>query len=138
MKKLLIILVLLSAFVSNAQLVVKEAAKDTVIWQTNKLTPLPKLIRFTTEELVSYTMYYKNAKYTSITDIDYVSIGDLETTKQFFVLCKTVVSEGKEFNITLGKESIMLKKSMGGTMIWKSGSYFYLTEKQIDSIILSL
>jgi hypothetical protein len=80
-------------------------------------------------------MYYKNAKYTSITDIDYISIGDLETTKQFFGLCKTVVSEGKEFNITLGKESILLKKSMGSVVIWKSSSYFYLTEKQIDSIL---
>jgi len=138
MKKLLIILVLLSAFSVNAQLVVKEAAKDTTIWQPSKLQNLPKLIRFKTDDLESYTMYYKNAKYTSITDIDYISIGDLETTKQFFGLCKTVVSEGKEFNITLGKESIMLKKSMGGTMIWKSGSYFYVTDKQIDSILLSL
>jgi len=138
MKKLLFILVLLSAFSVNAQLVVKEAAKDTTIWQPSKLQTLPKLIRFTTEELVSYTMYYKNAKYTSITDIDYITIGDLETTKQFFGLCKSVVSEGKEFNLTLGKESIMLKKSMGGAMIWKSGSYFYLTDKQIDSILLSL
>jgi hypothetical protein len=138
MKKLLIILVLLSAFSVNAQLVVKEAAKDTTIWQPSKLQNLPKLIRFKTDDLESYTMYYKNAKYTSITDIDYISIGDLETTKQFFGLCKTVISEGKEFNLTLGKESIMLKKSMGGTMIWKSGSYFYLTDKHIDSILLSL
>jgi hypothetical protein len=135
MKKLLIILVLLSAFSVNAQLVVKEAAKDTTIWQPSKLQNLPKLIRFKTDDLESYTMYYKNAKYTSITDIDYISIGDLETTKQFFGLCKTVVSEGKEFNITLGKESILLKKSMGSVVIWKSSSYFYLTEKQIDSIL---
>ena len=138
MKKLLIILVLLSAFSVNAQLVVKEAAKDSIVWQTSKLQALPQLMMFKTEGLNSYTMYYKNAKYTSITDIDYISIGDLETTKQFFGLCKTVISEGKEFNLTLGKESIMLKKSMGGTMIWKSGSYFYLTDKHIDSILLSL
>jgi hypothetical protein len=138
MKKLLIILVLLSAFSVNAQLVVKEAAKDSIVWQTSKLQALPQLMMFKTEGLNSYTMYYKNAKYTSITDIDYISIGDLETTKQFFGLCKSVVSEGKEFNLTLGKESIMLKKSMAGTMIWKSGSYFYLTDKQIDGILLSL
>jgi hypothetical protein len=138
MKKLLIILVLLSAFSVNAQLVVKEAAKDSIVWQTSKLQALPQLMMFKTEGLNSYTMYYKNAKYTSITDIDYISIGDLETTKQFFGLCKTVVSEDKEFNITLGKESILLKKSMGSVVIWKSSSYFYLTEKQIDGILLSL
>jgi hypothetical protein len=138
MKKLLIILVLLSAFSVNAQLIVKEAAKDSIVWQTSKLQALPQLMMFKTEGLNSYTMYYKNAKYTSITDIDYISIGDLETTKQFFGLCKTVVSEDKEFNITLGKESILLKKSMGSVVIWKSSSYFYLTEKQIDSILLSL
>jgi hypothetical protein len=138
MKKLLFILVLLGASNVNAQLVVKEAAKDSIVWQTSKLQALPQLMMFKTEGLNSYTMYYKNAKYTSITDIDYISIGDLETTKQFFGLCKTVVSEDKEFNITLGKESILLKKSMGSVVIWKSSSYFYLTEKQIDGILLSL
>jgi len=138
MKKLLFILVLLGASNVNAQLVVKEAAKDSIVWQTSKLQALPQLMMFKTEGLNSYTMYYKNAKYTSITDIDYISIGDLETTKQFFGLCKTVVSEDKEFNITLGKESILLKKSMGSVVIWKSSSYFYLTDKQIDGILLSL
>lgn len=138
MKKLLFILVLLSAFSTNAQLVVKEAPKDTVIWQVNRLTPVPKLVRFTTEELVSYTMYYKNAKYTQITDIDYISIGDLETTKQFFELCKTVLEEGKEYNVTLGSESISLKKSSIYIMIWKSNSYFYLTKRYVDDILSRL
>ena len=135
MKKLLFILVLLSASMVNAQLVVKEAAKDTVIWQASKLQTVPKIVKYYTEATENYTIFYRNAKYTQITDIDYISIGDTETTKQFFELCKTVLAEGKEFNITVGNTSLMLSKSMGSVMIWKSNSYFYLTAKHVDTIL---
>jgi hypothetical protein len=138
MKKLLFIVTVLSAFTVNAQLVVKEAAKDTVIWQATKLSTVPKLVKFTLEGEESYTIYYKNAKYTSITDINYITTGDLETTKQFFELCKTVITEGKEYNIELDGKSLSLTKSIGNVMIWSSISYFYLSEKNIESILETL
>jgi len=138
MKKLLFILVLLSAPIVNAQLIVKEAAKDTVIWQATKLSTVPKLVKFTLEGEESYSIYYKNAKYTSITDINYITTGDLETTKQFFELCKTVIAEGKEYNIELDGKSLSLTKSIGNVMIWSSTSYFYLSEKNIESILEKL
>ena len=139
MKKLLVILVSMMALNVNAQLVVKEAPKDTVIWQESKLSTLPQIIRFTTTGVHSYTIYYKNAKYTSITDINYFTIGDLETTRQFFQLCKSVVTEDKEYNLTLGKKDVSLKKSSLNTVwIWTDGSYFYLSGKQLDSILEKL
>jgi len=139
MKKLLFILVLLSAFNTNAQLVVKEAAKDTVIWQATKLSTVPKIVKFTTEGEESYTIYYRNAKYTSITDIDYISTGDIETTKQFYELCKEVSSSGKEYNVQVDDKNLVISKgTMGTVMIWMSGSYFYLSEKYINSILEKL
>jgi hypothetical protein len=138
MKKLLFILVLLSAFNTNAQLVVKEAAKDTIIWQYSKMTPVPKLVRFTLEGEQTYTVYYRNAKYTAITDIQYISTGDLETTKQFFQLCKSVLDTGKEYTVELDGKSISVKKTMNSVMISESGSYFYLNEKWVDQIIEKL
>jgi len=139
MKKLLFILVLLSAFTTNAQLVVKEAAKDTVIWQATKLSTVPKIVKFTTEGEESYTIYYRNAKYTSITDIDYISTGDIETTKQFYELCKEVSSSGKEYNVQVDDKNLVISKgTMGTVMIWMSGSYFYLSEKYINSILEKL
>ena len=138
MKKLLVILVSVVALNVNAQLVIKEATKDTVIWQATKLSVVPKIVRFETEGEYSYYIYYKNAKYTSITDINYLTTGDLETTKQFFELCKTVIVENKEFSIQLDNKSISLQKSLGSVMIYMSNSYFYLTGKQIDLILEKL
>lgn len=138
MKKLLFILVMLSAFSVNAQLVIKEAPKDTVIWQATKLSTVPKIVRFEAEGEYSYTIYYKNAKYTAITDINYLTTGDLETTKQFYELCKTALIDQKEYNIELDGKSILIKKSMGTVMIWMSNSYFYLSEKNIDTILEKL
>lgn len=139
MKKLLFILVLLSAFSTNAQLVVKEAAKDTVIWQATKLATVPKIVKFTTEGEESYTIYYRNAKYTSITDVDYITTGDLETTKQFYELCKEVLSSGKEYNVQVDNKNLVISKgTMGTAMIWMTGSYFYLSEKYINSILEKL
>lgn len=138
MKKLLFILVLLSASIVNAQLVVKESAKDTVVWQATKLSTVPKIVKFTFEGEDSYSIYYRNAKYTAITDIDYLTTGDLETTKQFYELCKTVIAEGKEYTIELDGKSLSLTKSMGNVMIWSSISYFYLSEKNVESILEKL
>lgn len=138
MKKLLFIAIMLGAFVSNAQLVIKESPKDTVIWQATKLSSVPKIVRFEVEGEYSYTIYYKNAKYTAITDINYLTTGDLETTKQFYELCKTVLAEDKEYNIEMDNKSILIKKSLGNVMIWMSNSYFYLSEKNITSIIEKL
>lgn len=138
MKKLLFILVLLSASVVNAQLIVKETPKDTVIWQYSKMTPVPKVVRFSIDSVFSYTLYYKNAKYTAITDIQYITTGDLETTKQFYQLCKDVIDTGKEYTVELDGKSISLKKTMNSIMIWESSSYCYLNEKWVDAIIEKL
>lgn len=131
-------IIIMISFVSNAQLVIQEAGKDTVIWQASKLSTVPKIIKFTVDNEESYTIYYRNAQYTAITDIDYMTTGDLATTKQFFELCLQVITEDKEFNIQLDNKSILLKKTMGSVMIWMSGSYFYLAEKNLTSILEKL
>jgi hypothetical protein len=95
-------------------------------------------MRFSFDNEFSYVIYYKNAKYPSITDIQYITTGDLETSKQFFELCKTVIVEDKQFSIDLDKKSISLQKSLGAVMVYMSSSYFYLTEKQIDLILEKL
>jgi hypothetical protein len=135
MKKLVFVLLTLVTFNVTAQLVVKEAAKDTVIWQLSKLNPVPKLVRFKLEDVESYTIYYKNAQYTAITDIDYISIGDSATTRQFFELCKQVIAEDKEYNVELDNKDISLRKTLGTVMIYTSGSYFYLSDKNLTAIL---
>jgi hypothetical protein len=138
MKNLILILVALITLNANAQLVVKEAAKDTVVWQASKLTVIPKIMKFTVDGIDSYTIYYRNATYTSITDIDYFSTGDLPTTIQFYELCQKVINEDKEYNLELDGKIIIVQKSMGAAFIWMRDSYFYLNSKDLTSILETL
>jgi hypothetical protein len=138
MKNLILIALTVLSFNGYSQIVVKETPKDTIIWQQSKLINLPKLVRFSFDNEFSYVIYYKNAKYSSITDINYITTGDLETTKQFFELCKSVIIDDKEFSIDMDKKSISLQKSLGAVMVYMSNSYFYLTEKQINLILEKL
>ena len=138
MKNLILIALTVLSFNGYSQIVVKETPKDTIIWQQSKLVSLPKLVRFSFDNEFSYVIYYKNAKYSSITDINYITTGDLETTKQFFELCKSVIVDDKEFSIDMDKKAISLQKSLGAVMVYMSSSYFYLTEKQIELILEKL
>jgi len=93
MKKIVIIVMSLVALNVNAQLVVKSTTTDSVVWQLSKLQTVPKIVKFNVNETESYAIYYRNMKYTQIVDIDYLDLGDLETAKQFFELCKKVAVE---------------------------------------------
>ncbi len=137
MKKIVLIVMALITWNCNAQLVVKESVKDSTVWQS-KMSNLPKLMLFKTDKVESFTFYYRNAKYSTLTDVDYITTGDLETTKQFFELCQTVIAEDKEFEIQLSGKLILLSKSMGSAMVWMDDSYFYLTKKQVIEIIEKL
>lgn len=121
--------------VSYSQLVVNEIAKDSVVWKVKgKYNTIPKLVHFF-EESDNYTFFYQNAKYKSITDIDYLSIGDLETTKQFFNLLKDVLVNEKEYDIELDGKLWLLKKSGNSVVVFSSYSYFYLNNNQVEQII---
>jgi hypothetical protein len=105
MKKIILTIGILSSLMiskeSFSQLNIKETAKDSVVWQNeDTYKTIPKLIHFY-ENLDYYTFYYQNAKYSSITDIDYISFNDLSTTIQYFELLKDVVTNDKDYNIEL-------------------------------------
>jgi hypothetical protein len=136
MKKLLFIISLLVCTTTQAQLVIKDTNTDTVIWEGGKNSTIPKILRF--NKLNSYVIYYKNATYSHIIDVAYLNTGDLETTKQFYELCKVLIAENKKQEISLNNETIILTGSNSSVMIWRTGSYFYLTNKQIDEILSKL
>ena len=138
MKNLLILLTLIVSFSGVAQLRVVETQKDSVLWQATKLSSVPKIMVYTIDSVHVYTIFYKNAKYTQITDIESIGTGELETTKQFYEICKQAHIEDKEFMIEMDGENIYIKKSMGSVMIWTSTSYFYLTKKNIEDILAKL
>jgi len=118
----------------NGQIVVKETAKDSVVWN-NKLMGLPKLVNFYTTEESRYTIYYQNGKYTTITDIDYISLGDRETTIQFFTILQDVLTNGEKVTIELDGKMWIIDKAMSNVSIWSSTTMFYLTKKNVETIL---
>jgi hypothetical protein len=134
---LTIIIIVLFSINANSQLIIKESAKDSIVWRASKLTTVPKLIHFYGES-DNYTMYYQNAKYSTITDIKYISIGDLKTTIQFFEALNDVITENKELNVTIKNETWLLKKVMKNVCIYSQFSFFYLSQKQVNSILKTI
>jgi hypothetical protein len=122
---------------ANAQLEVKESAKDSVIWKASKSKSVPKLVRFTMENLENYTLYYKNEKHTDKIDVDYISLGDKETAIKFFTLCSNAV-DNESINVSIDGAPFTISKSKDIVLIWSSISHFYLTKKQLNSIQKSL
>lgn len=135
MKKLIFSVSILFATTATAQLKITESPKDTLIWQSSKMSSVPKLIRFNIDSTYSYTLYYKNEKYSSITDIDYVTTGDGATTKQFFELLLEIVEKNTEYNIDLDGKSWYIKKTGSAVMVFSHYTYFYLDQKQIETIL---
>lgn len=135
MKKLIFSVSILFATTATAQLKIQQTAKDTVIWQSSKLSSVPKLIRFSIDSTDSYTLYYQNAKYTAITDIDYVTLGDYATTKQFFELVAEVIEKNTEYTVEIDGKMWLIKKSLGSVAVWSEFTSFYLNQKQIETIL---
>ena len=137
MKKVILIVCALVTGYASAQIVVNETGRDSVYWSP-KMANLPKLVGFKTGENEAFAIYYRNAKYTTLVDVDYISTESKETTRQFFEICQQVATDGKEVTLTLAGKAIIISKSMGAVMIWKEDGYFYITKKQIGEILESL
>lgn len=139
MKKTILTLALFTAFGVNAQIKVQEnTVKDSVVWRASKLLSVPNITRFASEEDTSYTIYYQNAKYTTITDIDYVTIGSKEDLKQFLNLCLDVIDNGKEYSVEVDGKNWIIVKSMMYVSVWSEHTSFALTRKQVESAIEKL
>ena len=137
MKKSILFFALALGINASAQITVKETVKDSVIWKSSTGT-LPKLIEFKGEELQSLVFYYRNAEYTTLTDIQYFTLGERETAREFFGLCLQSLEEKKTVSIDLAGESITIQKGVGSVFITTEKGYFYLTKRQIENILETL
>ena len=136
MKKLLFIFCVLLGFTANTQIVRHEATKDSIVWK-RKMSTLPKLYFYqhvdTTKN--SYTFYFKNYNYQYITDVQYISLGDLKTTKEFFMILQEVANGAEKITITLSGKTWTASKSMGSIFVFSSNSSFLINKSEIETII---
>ena len=84
MKKVILTLgIVFACYQAESQIVIKESINDSIVWHS-KMLGIPKLVHFYATDLSEYVLYYQNANYTHIKDIQYITIGDIETTREFF------------------------------------------------------
>lgn len=135
MKKAILFFALVLGINASAQITVKEkTVKDSVIWKSLTAT-LPKLIEFKGEDFQNLVFYFKNAEYTTLTDVQYFTLGDRETAREFFGLCLQSFEEKKTISLDLSGEDITIQKGVGTIMITTEKGYFYLTKKQVENIL---
>lgn len=123
---------------AQAQIQVQESPKDSTIWVDE--SRLPMLKNFYTKDYNSYTLYYKNLKYSTLNDIDYISIGDKSTAIQFFEILKKIADGGEKVTFDLDDKTWVIDKGARSGMVlcWSSLSYFYMTSAQLTQVLETL
>jgi hypothetical protein len=134
MKKAILTIAMFTALGATAQMTVKESVKDSVVWQYTKLSTVPQLVQYSLEGIEDYTLFYQNGKYTTLVDINHVSLGSKEDAKQFFDLLYDVCLTGKEYTIELDGKTWFISKAVNYALVWSEYTQFALTKKQLESV----
>lgn len=130
-KTIILLLLLILSINSYSQLSV-TTSKSTTLYSNISST---KLTKFETEEHVFYALYFRNTKYTSIIDIEYIKFDDIDELTQFLDLCENSLETKEKF--TTSKYSIT--KLMGSAFIMTSErATFSLSKSVIEKIRSSI
>lgn len=145
MKKLILVLLISSS--AFGQLEVKKADNPITLGKVENGTTYVADLHYRIRDNgdTSCTLMFQNAKYTTISDIQYFSFMNKEgTLNQCYTLLKTCISDenkkNKDYsvNFTLGKTNVIASPAKLGfnysIMIWTDKGYFYVTEKQLDQL----
>ena len=136
-KVILTIAVVLAAATVNAQLEVKAKTTSEVVWTATKLSSVPKIVKILNETDSIYTLFYRDAQYTQIVEIEYISFNNVEEVNQFVEICKQVIESGESVSLTLNGDDLYIGKMLQRCYIKKNGnSFFYLSDKQLNTINL--
>lgn len=137
MKKIIIAFAMLTAFNLSAQIEVKEAIKEDVVW-TNGKSLLPELVHSHDSKISFYAFFYENEKYHSITDVQYLVFKTKDEAILFFNLVDGVFKDKQNVSLTIKDDDYMLSFSTSRVMVYSQLSYFYLSQKEVTEILTSL
>lgn len=121
-----LILILLISFNATSQLEVNSTS-DVKMYSDRTGTSLHQFI---IEKDTSYALYFRNVKYQYITDVQYITLDNIEEVHQLLDLCLDVIENKSEYQTS----KYILSKYMGSVRVWTDRGYFYMTKKQISKI----
>ena len=129
MKKAILILALAVTGIVNAQLEVTTKKTDSTIYDRLGLS----VVEFYEGSDTSFVIYYRNAKYTHITDVQYLTIGSRENLRQLLDLSIDVMDNNTEYKTSL---YILDRATKKAARVWTDRGYFYLQRKDKENIKL--
>ena len=126
------------AFNADSQIVVrKTTVKDSLVW-CPLLAGTPSVRNYYTETTNDYTLHFKNEDYQVLVDYQHVSLGEKEDALAFFNVLQNVFNTGEEVIIGVDKKEWRVSKLVFSIYLTTDGASFYLTPKQVSSIIKKL
>lgn len=131
---------------AHSQIEIKEKPKAVTLGKVKSGSALIAELTYTVEDKDTlFTIFYNNAEYKTLTDIQAIVFdGQDNTFGKFYDVLKSFFSDenkkNKEYAVSLklgGKNvNLMNMRVMGTTSVMVHGEkgYFYLTEKQVDKL----
>lgn len=137
MKKVFFVILMMTAsFTASSQIKVSTTQKEVLYKSSMSQHSLTK---FTDDSVSMYAFYFRDMQYQQIIDYKYFSLADTSEIREFFTLVGDVITTGNDLHLTLGKESISVRKfNKNAATIYVQGGYFYFSRKQIDELLASL
>ena len=130
---ILVIAIALTPIVSNAQIKV-STTKTVDIYKT----PLGQhtLTKTVIDSSDHYTFFFRDMKYTTITEIKYLSFKDKEEVSQFFTIVGTVITSAEDVILNMNDELVSVKNyNKGAAMIFYKSGWFFFSTKQTDELL---
>jgi hypothetical protein len=129
MKNLILIIGMFVATSAMAQMEVNQVKDSTVYERTGIAQPHFSIMML---DEANYTIYFRNAKYTHIVDIQYLNIGTKGNLKQLLELCIKACVENADFQTEKYMVDRYTKKI---ARVWTEIGYFYIQTKECQAIL---
>lgn len=135
MKKILLLFSLLVSMGVTAQVQVYETKTD-VLYKSVMMNQ--ELVKNTLGDNIHYAFYFKNSEYTHIVDIQSISFNSVTDVKDFFTIAYKAIEEKKEYVLSVGQETVLLKFKSGVVEIFTTHGWCWMNKRQIDELLVSL
>lgn len=135
MKNIILILAVLLTLSVNAQITRESKTNTKEVYRGAYSLTLTQFIL--NESDTSFALYFQNRKYSSITDLHYISFRNKKDLEEFLYIALETIG-GESQNVRVGKQSLYLSKITGGVYISTDRAYLILSRKDIETMLNSL
>lgn len=131
MKTLLIGAALLLALNTTAQVVREDRSQTKELYRGSFSM---NLTRFTVKD-TTFALYFQNRKYSTLTDIEYISFKSKKDLTDFLIIALEALESTEMISIQVGTQQVYLAKTVNGVYVSVKDAYFILPKRDIDAML---